>query len=175
MESDLVYIGIVSSFSEKNLFLVLKDIPPDFPEMNQGIEAYIGFTTNFLEKIRITKIENRKSTIQVYLESNTSYNLEKYLRMGVYIERKAIEQIKSDYYGPEDLLDALVYDKDDKLIGRVVDVHILPTQFVIYVDSDTYIVPLPFSEHILIDFKLKEKIIKLDLPDNYLDIAELKG
>lgn len=175
MESDLIYIGIVSSFSDRNHFLVLKDIPPDIPDINYEINAFVGYTINFLEKVKLTKIENRKNTIHIYLEGNINYDFEKFLRMGVYIERKTIEQLKSDYYGPEDLLDASVYDKDNNLIGKVVDVHILPTQFVIFVDSESYIVPLPFSEHILIDFKLKEKLIKLDLPDNYMDIAELKG
>ncbi len=174
MNKDLIYIGVVSSYSDKNQFLVLKDIPPDFPNIDTEIDIFLGFSTNFLEKIKILKIENRKSNIHIFLTSNIKAKFEELLRMGVYVERDIVEAYKPNFFGPEDILDCLVYDQNDNLIGRVVDVHILPSQFVIYADSDTYTIPLPFIKEIVIEFDLKRKIIKMDLPENYLDIAELK-
>ena len=175
MNKDLIYIGVVSSYSVKNQFLVLKDIPPEFPNIHSEIDIYIGFSTNFLDKLKISKIENRKTNIHIFLTNEIKQNLELFLRMGVYVERSTVEKYKANYYGPEDLLDCLVFDQDNNLIGRVVDVHILPTQFVIYTDSDTYTLALPFTKEIIIEFDLKDKKIKLDLPENYMDLAELKG
>jgi len=175
LEHKLVYLGIISSYSVKNRFLDLKDVPPQFPDISQETELFIGFSVNFLKKYKFRKIENRGTSMRLYLSDNTSIDFEKSLRMAVYIDKKTVEHFKSGYYGPEDLLDGMVYDQNDSFIGKVVDVHILPTQFVLYVDSDTYIVPLPFTKENLIEFDLKNKKIKLELPENYLDIAELKG
>lgn len=175
MESDFVYIGIISSYSKKHNFFVLKDNPPEFPSINQEIEVLIGFSIKFAKKYKIKNIENRKTSMRVYLPNTSKVDFNKFLRMGVYIDRKSVQQFKAEYFGPEDLLDALVYDQNDNCIGKVADVHILPTQFVLYVDSDTYTIPLPFSKEILMKFDLKNKIIILDLPENYLDLAEFKG
>ncbi len=175
MNKDLIYIGIVSSYSEKQKFLVLKDIPPFFPNINNEVEIYFGFSTNFLQKIKTIKIENRNTNIHIFIPNDITIKYEQLLRMGVYVERKVVEKYKSDYYGPEDLLDCSVYDQNDNLLGKVVDVHILPSQFVIYVDSNAYVVPLPFTQQVVLEFNLKDKIIKMEVPENYLDIAELKG
>lgn len=174
MNKDFIYIGIVSSYSPKKQFIVLKDIPPDIPDISGEIEIYFGFSTSFLQKQKVNTIENRKTNIHIFFSDDCNVRFEELLRMGVYLERSVIERYKSDYYGPEDLLDCLVYDKYGNYIGKVVDVHILPSQFVIYADSDTYIVPLPFMKELILEFNLKEKQIKLDLPENYMDIAELK-
>jgi len=175
LELKLVYLGIISSYSVKNRFLVLKDNPPEFPNINKETDIWIGFSLNFLTQYKIKRVENRRTSIHVYLTETTLIDFEKSLRMGVYIEQQIVEEFKSGYYGPEDLLDALVYDQNNNCIGKVADVHILPTQYVLYVDSDTYTVPIPFSKELLIEFDLKNKNIKLDLPENYLDLAEFKG
>lgn len=175
MAQDLIYIGIVSSYSEKKKFIVLKDVPPDFPNIDNNIDVYFGFSVNFLQRYRILKLENRKTTIHLFFSNEVHLNFEKLLRMGVYVERKVVEKIKPDYYGPEDLLGAIVYDQNSVFVGKVVDVHILPSQYVIYVENDQYKIPLPFSEGNLLELNLKAKTIKLDLPEGYIDLAEKKG
>ncbi len=170
---NLKYLGIVSSISPKSNSLILTDIPLDFPSINKEIPAFIGYSKSFLKEIRLNNISNNGNTISISL-TKLQNNLAQFVRMAVFVEEAQISKELKDVILPEDLLDCKVYDQDNKLIGNVVDVHIIPNQLILITENTDYSVPLPFNEDILIKYHKKKKSIQIELPEGIMELAEYK-
>lgn len=171
--NNLKYLGIVSSIAPKSNSLILTDIPIDFPSINKEIKAFIGYSKNFTKEISINNISNNGNTISITI-AKLQNNLAQFVRMAVFVNQSDIAEEIEDVILPEDLLDCKIYDQNNKLIGNVVDVHIIPTQMILITENLEYLVPLPFNEDVLIKYHKKQKKIQLELPEGIMELAEYK-
>lgn len=171
MNTNYRYLGIVATFSEKNKFIDLKDSPPNLPNIDFEFNALIGFTEQFAKAYKITKMEKRKSSVRLFFDKNTSVNLSQFVRMAVFVDKHIFDKINFDGILPQELLGTKVLDQTNTIVGEIVDVNVLPSQFLLYVENNELIIPIPFLKDNLVCWDKDNKILKLELVENYREIG----
>lgn len=162
--NDFLEIGqIVNSYGIKGFFKVVP-FTDDITRFDKLKDIYIEKNKK-LEKKDIEEVKYHKNLVLLKIKGIDDINdTEQYKNCYLKIDRKDAVKLPEDTYFITDLIDIEVYNEEDQLIGKIVD--IFPTG-----SNDVYVVKDELGKQILlpaigdvikrVDIKSKKMIVKL--------------
>ncbi len=171
-DNNYVYLGTIDHYN-KNLNLIkLKDIAEGYQIKENCGEINIGFSRNFLEKIKVKNFECYENKIVIFLSENFIYENDYFINKAVFVPEKYIINVKPDYYLVKDLIDCKVIDNETgRFIGKISDVSILPGNDVWFVDTDAGEIPLPVIKDVIQKVDIEAKCVYVRLLDGLIDLT----
>ena len=144
-----------------NYSIDLKSIETIFLEEDNDLIPYKLKRIKDLKKKNLTLIIN-----EIDSESKAQQLISKkcFLPKKILPERKGI-----DFYSFQ-VKDFIVIDKNSKKIGSVVDIVEKPLQSLMVVNTSTKEIFIPIHQDIILSVSHEKKEIKVELPNNFMDL-----
>lgn len=176
-ESEMKYLGIISSVNILKNQIVLSDFPVNLPSIEDSFSIKIGFSLNFSQEFIAESLVNHSKYLALNLKENIqSFASEFFVRKAVYTDFSNLSKKDKNLILPEDILGISIYNiNNNQLIGIVHDVLLTPANQVWIVENEEYKLPIPFTPNVVKKIDLKAKAAYIDMIDGLLDLAELKN
>ncbi|OGU57646.1 MAG: hypothetical protein A2X64_06040 [Ignavibacteria bacterium GWF2_33_9] len=174
---NLKYLGIVSSVNPAKNLIVLSDFPKNLPDLNNNFEIEIGFSVNFTNKYSATHLVNHGKYVTIVIEKKITEDMvDIFIRKAVYTEFENLSKEAPDLILPEDILGLQVFDEmSGNLIGIVKDIMLNPANQVWIVESEEFMLPIPYTPNVVKKVDLKKNVAYIEMIDGLMDLAELKN
>lgn len=174
-KKNLIYLGTIDNYNANLNFIKLRDIAVGYDIKNTCNDIYFGYSRTFLENLKIKKFECLENQIFLYLDEYNKYDSKNLINKAVFIEKKFLIDKKPDFYLIEDLLGCDVINiENGNLIGKVVDVSILPSNDVWFIQTEKGELPIPVIKDIVKKVDISEKCIYIKLLDGLYELINSK-
>lgn len=155
--------------------IFLTDIVPGKPHLDIGTIVSIGFSEQFSRQYTISRWEAANKGVILSLEEITSDTQAKELReRGVFVEKELIKYPnQKKHFLPDELDGCEVFDYNTGLlIGKVVEVWILPANDVWLVSTEKGNLPVPVAENVVKNVDIERRRIEIVIIPGLMDIIE---
>ncbi len=160
--SKFITIGeIVSLWGVSPSFVIKKDTN-NIERFKNIKKILIQKETEEPEEIEVLETIDYEDRVIVKLKENPKEDLKNYIGRYIVIREEELKKLKEDEYYIFELMNHDVYDKNDKLIGKVVSFISNPNANDVLVIKNDEELLIPFMKIFIEKIDLNKKIIKLN-------------
>ncbi|MBM2813819.1 MAG: rimM [Ignavibacteria bacterium] len=171
---ELIYLGIISNSYSLNPKLFITDIPAGMPVIKPDTKVNIGYSKQFSKEFTIASWDISSGKIIAELkEINTPEQAAALKNSAVFIKEDNIIEVLADnnYHKVGELENCQVFDYETgDVIGKVVDVWLLPANDVWVVETTNGKLPVPAIEEVIKKVDINSKRIEILLIPGLLDL-----
>ncbi len=138
----------------------------------KSIEVIFIEEDNILIPYKLKRIKNaKKNNITLIIEEiDCESKAQRLISKKCFLPKKFLPERKGiDFYSFQ-VKDFIVIDKNSKRIGSVVDIVEKPLQSLMVVNTSTKEIFIPIHQDIILSVSHEKKEIKVELPNNFLDL-----
>lgn len=163
MKNNYIEIGkIVNTFGIKGELKIQSD--SDFVDYRYQVGKTIVFKMrNILKEVRVSSFRILKGNVVITINDLYDINqVEQYIGATVLADKNDVPPLEEGEFMIDDIVGLDVYDVDNKHIGKVIDVIIIPASDILEIEClDGKKVLVPYCEDFIIDILDDRLVIKL--------------
>jgi len=157
-----------SNFKGEIKIKLINDYRIDF----KSIETIFIEEDNILIPYKLKKIKHKKKTSLTLLieEIDCELKAQRLVSKKCFLPKKILPERKGNDFYSFQVKDFIVIDINNKKIGSVVEIIEKPIQSLLVVNTSTKEIFIPIHKDIIQSVSHEKKEIKVELPNNFLDL-----
>lgn len=174
MNNKLIYIGYISKSKGFKGDILIKDVPFALETIKLNSKLFIGFSASFGNDFTLERIKRIDNFLVIKLkEIDDEIEFKKIKENAVYCNIDDIKK-KNNSFFPNELIDLVVYDENDLLLGKIIDVWEMPANDVWVIDTKNGYLNLPATKNVIKNVNHNTNKVIVELPVGYELLIENK-